>query len=170
MRTVDLDGLEAGRQRPPGAITKRLDHAGNLVQGQRVRRLPAVVEGDRRRRDRRYRPATLLPAVSLAARVADLDGHRRALLAAEFHESRHRLDVAVVPDAQVALVHIVDPATLRDGVDLDDDEPHPADRAGAVVDEMPVVGRAVGVGRPHAHRRHDNAVLEGQTANLIGVE
>ena len=76
-------------------------------------------------------------------------------------------DLRIVPDAKVMLV---DQANLLDGGGLDKDKPKAAERIAA---EMHVVKDAAGAAGPGAvvdHRRHDQAVLQRQAADLEGLE
>ena len=89
-----------------------------------------------------------------------------ALLVDEVDAAGERLDVGVLPDAQILRA---DPALGRDGGRLGEDHRGAADGARAQVDEVPVVGEAIDAG-VLAHRRDENAIGERDPAQCEGVE
>jgi hypothetical protein len=99
--------------------------------------------------------------------VGELNPDRGLLSLHEGDEGLEALHLCIIPDAKVMLV---DQANLFDGSRLDKDKPEASQRIAA---EMHVVKRAAGAAGPGAvvdHRRHDQAVLEGQATDLKRLE
>src|SRR5581483_8236828 len=103
----------------------------------------------------------------LAAAMRQLDSDRGAL---SLHEGDQRLEafgLRLVPDAEVVLV---DQADLLDPGRLDEDEAEPAERVTAEMYDMEGAAGVARLGAVMHHRRHDEAVLQGESADGEGLE
>ena len=99
--------------------------------------------------------------------MGELDADRGLLALHEGDEGLEALHLRIVPDAEVMLI---DQADLFDGSCLDKDQPEAAQRIAA---EMHVVKGAAGVAGSGAvvdHRRHHQAVLQGQATDFERLE
>ena len=99
--------------------------------------------------------------------MGKLNADRRVLTLHEGDQRLEALRLRIIPDAEVMLV---DQANLLDGGRLDKDKPKASQRITA---EMHVVKHAAGAAGPGPvmhHRRHDQAVLEGQAADRERLE
>ena len=99
--------------------------------------------------------------------MRELNADRRVLALHEGDERPEALYLCVVPDAKIMLI---DQANLFDGGGLDKDQSEASQRIAA---EMHVVKDAAGAARPGAvvnHRRHDQAVLQREAADLERLE
>jgi hypothetical protein len=166
---VDLDGGVAGGVRALRGGDELLDDRVNAVGVQLLRRGVLSRKRKRRRADdqpapvvwrqRRLRfPAT--PHAGLSPGMRELDRHRAALLISKAHDTRQRLDLPVVPQAEIARA---DAPFGGDGGGFTDDQAGAADGARAVMHEMPVVGEAVGR-RVLAHGGYADAVAQRDVA------
>jgi hypothetical protein len=177
MRAVQLDAVEAGAHRTHRRVDEGTAHAhqAGVVQRQGSHFARRV----RQRRRRHGQPAAglvrahLLAAVPgrvarrLAARVAELDRQldRRLHAHGAHHLGQRRfLRVVVQSDAAAG-----DPAVAFDRGGLDDQQPGTRDRQLSQVHAVPVTDHTVD-GRVLAHGGDDDAVGQGQRAELPGVE
>ena len=114
---------------------------------------------------RRFEPRATFPrqvAASLAPGVGKLNAGDGVLGVNEPGNPRQRLDMAVVPDSHVSRC---DSPLRRNRRRFDNDEPHAACCAAAKVNQMPVVGHALGRA-VLAHRRHDDPIAKRDAADL----
>ena len=114
--------------------------------------LARLVEGARRR--------------ALAARMGDLGGRQRAFLLEEARQPTVAFDLAVVPQAEVALGH---PSTRLDGAVLGEDDTEATQGELAEMDEV-VVGHLPVEGAILHHGRDDGAIGRGDAPQLEGRE
>ena len=162
-----------------GASSRRLEGVDDRVDGRDVEgpgdRAP-LVERDRAGADHgpaprlgRREPGPAVPgdvAARLASGVGELDARDRPLAVDEPGDPGQRLDVSVVPDAEVAGR---DAAVAGHGGRLDDHQGRAADGTTPQVDQVPVVRQPL-VGAVLAHRRHDDPVAERHPADFQGAE
>jgi hypothetical protein len=102
----------------------------------------------------------------LAPGVGQLNAGHGALGSDKARDALQRGDLFVVPQAQV---FGGDTALGGDGGGFGEYQPGTADGTAAEVDQVPVVGQAIDAG-VLAHRRHGNAVEQGQLAQGIRFE
>ncbi len=176
---VDLDRLEAGRQRALGGGREGPDDAVDLVHrqferlgvrverhGGRPARLPA---GPARRDGRTGRDGAAAEprpvGRCLAPGMTELDRGHRAELLDQGGDPGQALLLALVPQAEVVRG---DPALGADGRRLDDHHSDAAGGPGGEVGEVEVGGHtglgAVRLRRVGAHRGHPDPVGHGQRA------
>ena len=98
--------------------------------------------------------------------MSQLDGGHATLLLREARDARQRLDLPVIPDAEIARA---DPSLRRHRRCLDDHQRSAADSAAAVMHEMPVRRHAVAC-RVLAHGRDADAVGQDDVTQLEGFE
>jgi len=102
----------------------------------------------------------------LAPGMSQLNPGHGALGSDKARDALQRGDLCVVPQAQV---FGGDTALGGHGGGFGENQPRPADSAAAEVDQVPVVGQAIDAG-VLAHRRHGNAIEQGQLAQGIRFE
>jgi len=98
--------------------------------------------------------------------VGQLDPRHRALGADKAGDTLQRLNLGIVPQAQVLGG---DAAIGSDGGGFAENQPGTANGTAAQVHQVPVIGQAID-GGVLAHRRHGNAVEQGQLAQGIGFK
>src|SRR5689334_9371651 len=101
-----------------------------------------------------------------ASRVGDLDPGDGAVVVKEAHDAREIVDVLILIYPEVP---VGDATSGFDGACFEDDEAGSPHGAAAEMDEVPVVGEAVGAG-VLAHGRDDDAVFERDVPKLKGIE
>jgi hypothetical protein len=172
---MQLQHLEAGCIGAARGIAPGLHEVLDLATRERARRRPLLAMGDRAWRDgrpfvpivdlgrARQRPVAFPrpPRARLAAGMAELDAGGGILLLDEFDEAAERLDELVVPDAEIADGAAAAPLDL---CRFDHNQPDAAGRELAGIHQMPV-GRKALFGRVLMHRRHHDAVLQGDAAD-----
>ena len=175
MRGVHLHDVEAGVERPRRSRGKARDHVVDVTDAHRSRhricrrersvgrpeRLPAAGAGTNRRAalPRRRRAA-------FAARVCQLNAGDAPLRMDRADESGETVHVFVPVDTEIVRT---DPSFGRDRSRFGEHNRGSADRAAGEMDKMPLVGKPVGAG-VLAHRRHDDAVGEGEPAERERIE
>ena len=169
MGEVQLDHIEAGFVRHLGGTREGVAHLVHVGAVHGARGLAAFRERDRRGRED-------LPVRGFAEIFMAFPGARQRALAAGMGELHRDLGGAVLVDEigdafpRADMLGRIHPgamqadAAFRQHVGhLGDHEPGAADRAAAEMHEMPVVHGAV-LGRIHAHRRHHDAIRDGEAA------
>ena len=174
VRHVQLDGLEAEPHGPPDRIHEGAPHALDAVLVERGRNGPALVERERRRRDRL--PGVLvggeggssLPRPArrgLAAGMSDLDAEAGAGQGDRPGGGKHARHGALVGVRIKPRVAVRDAADALDGGGLHHDKPGARHGQGHEVLQMPVAHAAV-IGRILAHGRDHDAVREPHRAEI----
>ncbi len=171
VRGVDLDGVEPDARGAPRSHRKRIAHAlqsGAIERHRRQFARPIGIGGWR------YgRPATLARHDLLAAaprhvarrlapgmRKLDRQRHRR-MAAHRCKRPAERAFALVRPQPEIVRR---DAPFRLDGGRLDDQQAGAGQREVAEVDQVPV-GRQAVFGRVLAHRRNDDAVVDGKLAD-----
>ncbi len=99
--------------------------------------------------------------------MGKLNADRRVLAAHEGDQRLEALRLRIVPDAEIVLV---DQADFLDGRRLDKDKPKTAERIAAEMHGVKGVAGAAGAGAVVDHRRHHQAILDGQAAHRERLE
>ncbi len=173
VRGVNLDHLRAGLQRSQGGVGKRPHDALDSRVIQFCRN--DIARGKRQGTRRKDRPPAAIffldhmfpgfPGRSRArfpARVRELHPGNGALRFDEAKNPRQHFDVIVFPKSEVFRT---DASFRQDGRCFRHDQRGAPDRATAEMDEVPVVGEAVGA-RILAHGRNADAVPQADVPQL----
>ncbi len=160
---VHLDAIEARLHRPARPFAKGLDGFADLLLGHLLRLLPAA-DADRRRRQR---PVADDLRVRLPAGVLELQRDPPACLVHRIGEPPQAGDHRVIVDRQHARSR--QPHRVDGGV-LDDLQAHLALRPRNVEGDEAIRHVVLLIGVVGAHRRHDDAVREVQSADRGGGE
>ena len=103
----------------------------------------------------------------LAAAVADLNADRRPLPLHEGDQRSKTLRLRFVPDAEV---EFIDQPGLFDAGGLDKDQPKASQGIAAEMHVVKGAAHITGCGAVVDHRRHDQAVLQSEAADLKRLE
>lgn len=178
VRAVDLDEVEARRDRAPRRARERRPDLRDVGLRHRPRRRVVLVVRERaggfdalrppalarRRHGRERQPRR--DGAGLAPRVRELDADALVLRVREVGDALPRRDVRVVPQARAVRR---DAAFGQDAGGLGDGEPGPARDDAAEVRVVPGGDVAV-AGRVLAQRGEHDAVLDAHAADLEGLE
>ena len=108
-----------------------------------------------------------LVVVGLTPGVAELNTDYGALGGAKRRDATQRLDLRVVPEAQIDRI---DHAPRLDRRHFGEDQTYAPDRARAVVHHVPIAGRSAVHRRQLVHRGHHHAVAQRHAAQAQGLE
>jgi hypothetical protein len=99
--------------------------------------------------------------------MGELNAERGVLALHEGDQGLEALHLRIIPDAEVVLV---DQAYLFDRRCLDKDEPKTSQRIAAEMHVMKAAAGVAGAGAVMDHRRHHQAVFQGQATDLERLE